>query len=118
MVEREHATRKDEAELMVVAERKKKAGAGRERSSKPSATMRLLRASERRARARVEERKWQRGQRRTRPGAPGDQGVSKLPHGSTGAAVRTRGRGAGAGAGVGKGVSAGGLGRLRLVGQK
>ena len=38
-VEREHATRKDEVELLAVAERKEEAGAGREGSSKSSATM-------------------------------------------------------------------------------
>jgi len=38
-VEREHATRKDEMELLAVAERKEEAGAGREGSSKSSATM-------------------------------------------------------------------------------
>jgi len=68
--------RKDEAELVVVAERKKKAGAGRERSSTSSATMACdgaAAAARERAEGEsaMEERKWQRGQQRTRPGAPG-----------------------------------------------
>jgi len=136
-VEREQATRKDEAELMVVAERKKKAGAGRERSSEPSATMACGGAAAA-ARQRAEGESASGGAQMAAGAAADAAGGSWWPtracprcrmlatrrpgsagsprrHGAT---VPARGRDVGAGAGAGKGVSAGGLGRLRPVGQK
>jgi len=118
--------RKDEAELLVVAERKKEAGAGRERSSTSTATMvRGGAAAAVRERAEGESasggaqmaagaaadaagRSW--WPTRARPGCR--MLATRWP-GSAGAPRRH-----GARAGAGKGVSAGGLGRLRPVGEK
>ena len=94
-----------------------------------AAEWQMLRASERGARARVEELKWQRAQQRMRPSAPGGrpgrvQAAACSPRGGQSLPARHGGtawpsaRGHGAGAGAGKGVSAGGLGRLRPAGQK
>jgi len=127
--------RKGEAESLVVADGREEAGAGEEKSSERRRQWRaaerlLLRAGEREsesarggarltagAKADVAGRTWwptrarpSRRMRATR--RPSSAGVPRR----RGAAVRARGRGAGAGAG--KGASAGGLGRLRLAGQK
>jgi len=78
--------RKDEAELLVVAERKKKAGAGRERSSTSSATMACDGAAAAARASGGREREW-----RSANGSGGndgrgrallvaDQGASGLPH--------------------------------------
>jgi len=112
--------RKGEAELVVVAERKKKVEAGRERSSTSSATMACGGAAAA-ARERVEGESASGGVQmaagaavnavgrswwptRARPGCrmlatrrPGSAGAPRRH----GAAVRARGHGAGAGAGKG-----------------